>query len=648
VPNGQGAWALNLPTPGDANVAAGLGSIGSLKINEWMADPVTGSDWFELYNSADSPVSLSGLYFTDDLTKKSLSGVPPLSFIGIGADAFMKFVADNDPNAGANHVQFALGKGGEAIGLFSPVGTQIDAISFGAQQTGISQGRFPDGAPNILNFTTTASPAESNYLPLPNVVVNEVLTHTDPPLEDAIEFYNASPAAVNIGGWFISNSRDNLKKFRVTDNTLVPGNGFKVFYEHEFNDTNGAAIAFNLNSAHGDRVYLSQADGSGNLTGYRAPAIFDAAANGVSFGRYANSVGQVDLVPLTGRTFGMDNPATLDQFRTGTGAANAAPLVGPLAINEILFYPPLYAGEDETRYEFVELRNLTAYDLPLYDPLAPTNTWRVTGGIDYDFPENATVPAQGLVLLVNFDPENDGDLLASFRSRYGISPSVPLYGPYGGNLNNSGDIIELYRPDNPQTAPQPDAGFVPYVLVERVYYQAAAPWPGGAAGTGLSLQRLAGSSYGNDPVNWQVAAPNPGAPNASTPLDLNADGLPDSWQTSYFGAYTNPQAAPGADPDNDRFNNLQEYLAGTNPTLAGSFLKIDAVQPAGNNRVIYFTAVAGKSYSILFKDDLNEGIWFRLANIPAQGATGQIGVTDTTAGGSSIRFYQLTTPALPW
>jgi hypothetical protein len=647
VPNGSGGWTLNVPTPNDANTPAGLAGVASLKVNEWMADPVTGSDWFELYNSAASPVSLSGLYFTDDLTKKTLSRVPPLSFIGIGADAFVKFAADSNPNAGPDHVQFSLGKSGEAIGLFSPVGTLIDAISFGGQQTGVSQGRFPDGSVNMVSFANTPSPAESNYLPLSNVVVNEVLTHTDPPLEDAIEFYNPGSSAVNIGGWFISNSQDNLKKFRVPDNTLIQGYGYKVFYEYQFNPTNGSSIPFNLNSAHGDRVYLSQADGSGNLSGYRAPAIFDAAANGVSFGRHTNSIGQVDIVSLTGRTFGQDNPVSVEQFRTGAGAQNLGPLVGPLAINEILFYPPPNAGEDETRYEFVELRNLAAYDLPLFDPFAATNTWRIRGGIDFNFPPNIAVPPQGFVLLVNFDPVNDASTLAGFRSRYGLSPSIPLFGPYAGNLNNSGDIIELYRPDPPQAAPHPDAGFVPYVLVERVYYQAAAPWPAGAAGTGHSLQRLTGSAYGNDPANWQVAAPNPYAPNSIAPLDLNGDGLPDSWQSSFFGSSTNPQAAPSADPDLDGFNNLQEYLAGTNPTLAGSCLRIDAVQPAGNNRLIYFTAVAGKSYSILFKDDLNEGIWFRLTNIPAQGATGQISVTDSATAGSSARYYRLTTPALP-
>ena len=57
-----------------------------------------------------------------------------------------------------------------------------------AHGTGVSQGRFPDGSANIVSFPTTVSPGESNYLPLTNAVANEILTHTDPPLEDAIEY----------------------------------------------------------------------------------------------------------------------------------------------------------------------------------------------------------------------------------------------------------------------------------------------------------------------------------------------------------------------------------------------------------------------------------------------------------------------------
>lgn len=53
----------------------------------------------------------------------------------------------------------------------------------------------------------------------------------------------------------------------------------------------------------------------------------------------------------------------------------------------------------------------------------------------------------------------------------------------------------------------------------------------------------------------------------STPLDTDADGLPDAWETTYFSSL-----AQGAsdDPDNDGYTNLQEYQAGTNPNNAAS------------------------------------------------------------------------------
>jgi len=53
----------------------------------------------------------------------------------------------------------------------------------------------------------------------------------------------------------------------------------------------------------------------------------------------------------------------------------------------------------------------------------------------------------------------------------------------------------------------PVAGKVPYVLVDKVRYHDSAPWPGGADGYGLSLQRRASASYGNDPSNWSSAPP---------------------------------------------------------------------------------------------------------------------------------------------
>ncbi len=101
-----------------------------------------------------------------------------------------------------------------------------------------------------------------------------------------------------------------------------------MFYEYQFNPTNAASTPFTFDAAHGDNVYLSQADASGNLTGYRAVASVGAAPVDVSFGNYVNSLGEADLVAMSRPTFGVDNPATVDQFRTGQGATNAYPLGG--------------------------------------------------------------------------------------------------------------------------------------------------------------------------------------------------------------------------------------------------------------------------------------------------------------------------------
>jgi len=52
--------------------------------------------------------------------------------------------------------------------------------------------------------------------------------------------------------------------------------------------------------------------------------------------------------------------------------------------------------------------------------------------------------------------------------------------------------------------PLPDTT-VPYVVVDKVKYEADLPWPVEAAGVGYSL-RSCPRHYGNDPINWKAAA----------------------------------------------------------------------------------------------------------------------------------------------
>jgi hypothetical protein len=155
---------LAVPTPGAANSPpAELGSAAMLAINEWMASPIIGADWFELYNADTRPVSLSGLYLTDDPSIFDITNsvLAPLSFIGAGA--WVLLVADDDPGQGRDHVRFRLDELGETIRLYASDSQLIDAIDFGINSPGISGGRLPDGAPQFMTFPNTASPGSANY-----------------------------------------------------------------------------------------------------------------------------------------------------------------------------------------------------------------------------------------------------------------------------------------------------------------------------------------------------------------------------------------------------------------------------------------------------------------------------------------------------
>lgn len=163
-PDGSPAWQLTLPTESARNVAAALGNPAAIRINEWMADPSAGADWFELVNTDPFPVAIGGLFLTDSLDSPFASPIPPLSFLGTGAGAYRQFFADGQPASGANHVDFSLRRAGEAIGAFAATGQMLDAIAFGAQTTGISQGRFPDGAPEVRTFPGAATPGTANSI----------------------------------------------------------------------------------------------------------------------------------------------------------------------------------------------------------------------------------------------------------------------------------------------------------------------------------------------------------------------------------------------------------------------------------------------------------------------------------------------------
>ena len=85
---------------------------------------------------------------------------------------------------------------------------------------------------------------------------------------------------------------------------------------------------------------------------------------------------------------------------------------------------------------------------------------------------------------------------------------------------------------------------------------------------------------------------------AAGAYDGNGDGLADVWQLQYFGCVECPQAAPGADPDGDGLSNLQEFLAGTDPTSSASSFRITSVVRSGNDVSITWMMGPGKTNAL--------------------------------------------------
>lgn len=548
-------------------------------------------EYIELKNIGPSTLSLLGVRFTNGISFGfSGSAVISLSpgqtvLVVRNAAAFTSRYGSGFNIAG----QFtgALDNGGERIRLID--GTHEEILDFdyendwypitdgqGFSLVTADENQDPDLWDNKEGWRASGqlngSPGMNDPAPpmIALILINEVLANTDSGV-DFVELHNPTTNDVNIGGWFISDDFATVRKFRIPDGTMIAAGGYIVFDETHFNADTNLPTSFSF-SARGDEVVLISADTAGNFTGHFHFYEFDASENGVSFGPHVTSTGEEHFVALSSVT---------------RGTANTGPKVGPILISEIMYRPPDVGGEDNSLDEFIELRNPTGSAVDLFDPLFPTNTWRLDKGVDFDFPQGTSIPSGGFLLVVNFDPSNTVQL-AAFRARYGVSEAVPVLGPYEGKLDNSGEAIELCKPNPPNAD-----GSVDYVLVERVDYSDSAPWPEAADGAGASLQRRTDSSYSNDPASWVTAVPTaatlyPGG----TPPTISTH--PASQNAVAGNDVTLSVSASGPAPLYYQWRHNRANIAGaTNASLL-----LDNVQPAdrGNYDVLVFNS-AGSAVS---------------------------------------------------
>jgi hypothetical protein len=409
---------------------------------------------------------------------------------------------------------------------------------------------------NPSNWRSSAevngSPGFAGTGPRNRIVINEVLASSVLPQVDAIELLNPGSGPLNIGGWFLGNCPGALtgtdyKQFRIPNGTIIPAGGHLVFTETAFNPNGqwnpapGSAgeWEFSLDGYRGGEVWLVSADPvSGKLDAFEDHVEFTPALPGISQGRWPN--GTSGFMSLASRTLFDENSASVP--RPGAGAANSTPLLGAIQVTEIMYHPLTGATE------YVEVVNTQAASQTL-------DQWNLRGDVEFNYGPTVTLAAGESVLMVPFDPVLSPATATAFRAEYQVPAATRLIGPWSsGLLEDAAGTVRLRRKIPP---PPEEPLLVGLMLEDEVPYSASLPWPVGASGTGLAIQRLGTQRRGNDPTAWLAAAPSAGT---------DAGGIL-GWQREYFPT-GGPLSGATDDHDSDGIANRLEYLLGTDPHAA--------------------------------------------------------------------------------
>ncbi len=375
-----------------------------LRITELMYNPspLSGNtnsseefEFVELKNIGFVALNLAGVRFTNgitfDFTGSAVTSLAPGQRVLIVKNAALFAARYGSAFAIAGQYSGSLDNSGERLQLLDAVGEEVLDFSYNNSWYPITDGlgfslviANDQAAPESWNSQSnwrpsgavTGSPGADDS-PLPAfspLFINEVLTRTLA-MPDSIELYNPGTNAVDISGWFLTDDFATPAKYPLPAGTVLPAGGYRVFTESNFNTMPGVPPSFAL-SSDGDETYLFSATANGELTGYYHGFNFGAADEGVSFGRYVTSEGKEHFVAQLGVTL---------------NDTNAGPRVGPVVISEIMYHPLDRGTNDNVMDEFIELSNITTNSVPLFIASSPTNTWRITGGIDFAFPANVTL-----------------------------------------------------------------------------------------------------------------------------------------------------------------------------------------------------------------------------------------------------------------
>ena len=387
-------------------------------------------DWIELENTGDAAVSLDGyaLMRDDDPTQ-----IYRFSNVEIPAGGYLLVYADGGSDSGGElHAPFKIAAAGATIVLMDPSSAVIDSVAtpeLEADQV------YCRGANGEWAVSIGATPGEANRITVDGepgdgsgaritvvedaVQVTEIMSAsaTFAPDEngeyhDYVEITNTGDSAVSLRGWYLSDSRDDLDRWRFPDVTLAAGEAIAVHCSGYDRADDPAHLHANFKlGSDGTDVVLTRSDGA-TVAAVEVPALNADQAYSLVDGEWT-----VNHAPTPGAANTHENGAS-------AGGATLPSNTENVLISEIAAATTL-VGSD-----WIEIYNAgsTAVDLSGYglsDNAARPRKWR--------FPQGTVLEpgAYTAVFCSGLDTSAEGQVHSNFKLSADGGYSVTLSRPDG-------------------------------------------------------------------------------------------------------------------------------------------------------------------------------------------------------------------------
>lgn len=229
------------------------------------------SDWFELVNTSDSPVSLAGWRVSDGEDKSGWS----FPDVTIDAGGYLLVFASSKESAGTElHASFSLSED-ETLYLYAPENYLADSapnVSTMADHSSVrrADGSFEDCIWPTPGYSNDAEGYElfcAAHTATSPLVINEVMVYNDsynrqPDGEyyDWVELKNVSEEPIMLAEYYLSDDKDNPMLWRLPERYLDPGALLVVHCSgnSDLSTSDTVHSNFSLNSTS-EQLYLTSA-----------------------------------------------------------------------------------------------------------------------------------------------------------------------------------------------------------------------------------------------------------------------------------------------------------------------------------------------------------------------------------------------------